>query len=509
MAQSYLIAVLALVAAANGAPRSASKDNTLKSGANTATTCAACTVIVSLIEQLAQVHNNTIDKEVEKICDLFPDGPVRDGCDGVIMTFGPIVIELLAKKETPDVVCHAITLCTGTCHLFPAPPIGVAAAGEAVRSRLSQQHQADVQKTADFLAKSMTSTSKTNDDPLPPICNLPGLHDLCEIIFGFANDHLPLEDADHDGFSGHTETFRGTNWRGKDCAPDDSQTYPGARPVDDDREKDSNCNGIYGVNPTTGVPYEVEMCAGTNQFGIAVLGDSASAHFHVPPEFLTAQSITDSTFKDILPILENEFDWPMLSATTAYFNGTASFPNINGPVNSSYEIMRSRNRCMHRDYQNIAVNGARSGAMNTTIQAGLSRVTGDHPLLLTYALIGNDVCNGHEDTVADMTTPAVMRANVLATMEFLDSRLPVGCGMHLAVLMPAVTLPPYFVYLGGVLFNTSSEDAAVLFPTWMTCGPRTHVTCVVGALSSISYICVVMDMYGFGAARGQNALLGA
>ena len=65
--------------------------------------------------------------------------------------------------------------------------------------------------------------------------------------------------------------------------------------------------------------------------------------------------------------------------------------------------------------------------MNTTIQAGLSRVTGDRPLLLTYALIGNDVCNGHEDTVADMTTPAVMRANVLATMAYLDRRLPNGC----------------------------------------------------------------------------------
>ena len=47
----------------------------------------------------------------------------------------------------------------------------------------------------------------------------------------------------------------------------------------------------------------------------------------------------------------------------------------------------------HRDYQNIAVNGARSGAMNTTIQQGLSRsIKGDRPVVLMYALIGNDVC---------------------------------------------------------------------------------------------------------------------
>lgn len=43
-----------------------------------------------------------------------------------------------------------------------------------------------------------------------------GLHDLCEIIFGFANDHLPLEDADHDGFryilgSGHVPTVHRWN----------------------------------------------------------------------------------------------------------------------------------------------------------------------------------------------------------------------------------------------------------------------------------------------------------
>ena len=31
------------------------------------------------------------------------------------------------------------------------------------------------------------------------------------------------------------------------------------------------------------------------------------------------------------------------------------------------------------------------------------------------------VCNGHEDTVAHMTTPAEMRADILATLAFLDT----------------------------------------------------------------------------------------
>ena len=43
-----------------------------------------------------------------------------------------------------------------------------------------------------------------------------------------------------------------------------------------------------------------------------------------------------------------------------------------------------------------------------------------------YALIGNDVCNGHPDTVDHMTTPADMEASARATMAFLDTKLPKG-----------------------------------------------------------------------------------
>jgi len=70
------------------------------------------------------------------------------------------------------------------------------------------------------------------------------------------------------------------------------------------------------------------------------------------------------------------------------------------------QVMRGRNRCAHRDYQNIAVNGARAGAMNDTIVASMSRHHElDRPALVVYALIGNDVCNGHIDTVADVRPP--------------------------------------------------------------------------------------------------------
>jgi acyloxyacyl hydrolase len=50
----------------------------------------------------------------------------------------------------------------------------------------------------------------------------------------------------------------------------------------------------------------------------------------------------------------------------------------------------------------------------------------DVPLLVIYSLVGNDVCNGHPDTVAHMTTVQQMHANVLATLVYLDTVLPKG-----------------------------------------------------------------------------------
>jgi hypothetical protein len=37
-----------------------------------------------------------------------------------------------------------------------------------------------------------------------------------------------------------------------------------------------------------------------------------AAHFHIPPEYVTASLITDTTYHNMLDILMNEFDWPMV-----------------------------------------------------------------------------------------------------------------------------------------------------------------------------------------------------
>ncbi len=44
-----------------------------------------------------------------------------------------------------------------------------------------------------------------------------------------------------------------------------------------------------------------------------------------------------------------------LHIVSGYINLT--WPIIEGPVHSIYTFMKERNRCNHRDYQNLGVNG--------------------------------------------------------------------------------------------------------------------------------------------------------
>ena len=48
---------------------------------------------------------------------------------------------------------------------------------------------------------------------------------------------------------------------------------------------------IQGVTPS-GQPYEDLFCKDSGQMGVALLGDSAGAHFHIPEKFLMAPTLT-------------------------------------------------------------------------------------------------------------------------------------------------------------------------------------------------------------------------
>jgi acyloxyacyl hydrolase len=266
---------------------------------------------------------------------------------------------------------------------------------------------------------------------------------LDQLIAPFVNTfdlHVPLDDIDGDHYS-IVETFRGSAWRGKDCDDKSNSVYPGRKfnNATDDARKDNNCNGIYGIDPVSGKSYEDLFCTGTGQLGVAVLGDSASAHFRIPPQFVTADTINKETYSHFLRFASLEADWPHLSTITGFTEDTTGL--VPGPTHSIYKMLKERNRCIHRDYQNIAVNGARTGAMQK-ISLTLSRNQAtDHPLLLFYSLVGNDVCSPHQ-TTDTFTKPEVFYQNVVGTLDHLEQVLPAGSFVVFVGLAP-----------GGVLYD--------------------------------------------------------
>ena len=427
---SVSVLLTVLLASFNGVPARLERPHFLAGGQNGGIGCAACTIVTGLVEQLTEIYNISVTDALAKFCGFLPSG-FREACTTLVEEFGPVVIDLLEKKETPDVVCFAIDMCkneTGqVCRLFPPPSFS---------SRLPKEVQLQKKLTA---ARQRARYLRRGVQRFPNLCNITVVKPICDVIERFGNDHLPVDDLDGDYYS-DLRTFRGSSWRGKDCNDLDPDIRPGKHTVGDSL-LDTNCNGIYGVDPSSGETYEKKWCEGTGQMGTVLLGDSAGAHFHIPPAWVTSRDLSIEAFKNMFFILENEFDWPMMSSTTGYQNST--WPDITGPVDSTYLRLRSLNRCNHRDFQNIAVNGARSSAMADDIVKSFARNGGkDKPVFISFALIGNDVCSGHHDT-SHMTTPTEFYENNLRTFRYVDSKVA-----------PGSIMIAYGLVDGRVLYNT-------------------------------------------------------
>ena len=142
---------------------------------------------------------------------------------------------------------------------------------------------------------------------------------------------------------------------------------------------------------------------------------------------MNVTEMNQSVFDQMYYVLLDELDWPMLSATSAYYNNTDKWKFIiDGPVQSLYQYMYENNKCIHRDYQNLGVNGARSSSMAHQLIQTIARDNKiDHPIWGLWELIGNDVCNGHPGT-SHMTTPDEFYANNMESFTYLDSVLPNG-----------------------------------------------------------------------------------
>ena len=268
----------------------------------------------------------------------------------------------------------------------------------------------------------------------------------CDISRVF-DEHLPLIDADNDYFTDSIAQLRGFTWRGKDCNDTDAAVHPGANAalLDWDAASDSNCNGIHGGDESG--PYEKQFCSGEDApMSVIALGDSALAHFHLPAHFMNAHTWSS---QGLVELATNEVDWPSSSWATGFSNATSgNLPHMWNNVTftkypSFYERMVDANRCNHRAFQNIGVNGARIGPMADKIinSAAFSKM--DSPALVILALIGDDICVGHYPPMQHVTPVADYKASAIQIFDYLDTVL--AAGSHVAI-MPQVD--------GRVLYNT-------------------------------------------------------
>lgn len=417
------------------------------------------------------------------------------------------VMHILLKKLQPDALCNKMKMCEGyeTCQLYPQWPLKHVPdqpKSWPVERRLTEEQRElididwkkiETKALEKFLTKVyekyILPKSETNnkfykftnvitallqhifgDDPKEDPTGVPE-YDKCgwkdiKCKAEALEKHLPLSDHDGDRFS-TIKTLRGTDWRGEDCDDINDNVYPGRKMESKSllgRDIDHNCNKIVGGNSTAS--YEDLFCKNTEQRGLIMLGDSATAHFHLPPQYMTAQGWN---IDGIVKFAENEMDFPQCSWGTGHVDLEKCpfqhpVPGVEGTkATSLYTKLVERNRCNYNDYQNIGVNGARITSSDGLVDAVSRRAEVDHPVLLWMSLIGNDVCNGHPGT-DHMTTPEQFKTDALASLQKLDATLP-----------PNSYVVSLALFNGELLYDTMHDQQHPLGPSyanvydWMNC----------------------------------------
>jgi len=411
--------------------------------------CHLCVLFVGNAMRYANLHSVNIDDFLMTgFCTMLPSA-VKPVCDGIMKSYGPGIIHSMLQNPIPEQVCRDLTLCSkAECSLYRPDQIPHVAVSQDWAKYMAPDFQMPASQMAgpavtdaifnsnDDLISHIFS-GKFNGDDLVKILDWINILQkrggknpkdwLNYLTKTFTSDHLPPIDLDGDRFGSVTAELRGSNWRGKDCNDNDANIYPG-RKTDPYPGKgiDFNCNGISGMDAATGKSNKEALCGNSKQLGVVVFGDSAGAHAEVPTAWVDGTQWSTETLKDLVSTLLMEADLP-------HFSGYTGFADVgyNGPVNSVYKHLYQRNKCNFRDYQNVAVNGARSTNTLPHILKVSRLQVQDHPLLMFLELVGNDVCSNHPG-FETMTKPDVFRARILEVLDNLDQIAPPGS--HLVVL---------------------------------------------------------------------------
>lgn len=383
-------------------------------GVNGGIECAACTIVTGILSQVAQIHHTEVINVTLHLCDHVFSRTAENICKDTVRSLEPLLHLLIELKEvTPDTFCYGLNIChqdpgERRCHLFPAPAF--------------EKFNADIKVVQDKGRRFLRRWHRLSSSNRHSICDLPGVRAFCDYLLKVFKGMQPGFDFDGDNFS-PSEKWRGSHWRGRDCSDFSSKVYPGRLPYNADVNYDANCNGIWGLDQSTGIPWETKLCASSKSRGIVMLGDSVGAHFHFPLVWFDPEQISQETFlRNSTSAVLDELDWPQYSFSTGFKNITDP-QLIQGHVDSIYLRMRRRNLCNHRDYQNICRNGATSFDLVNNVK-NIARSHEDKPVTVLIGVFGNDVCNRFPDTLKNMTSTKQFYKNMKAVIQTLESTLP-------------------------------------------------------------------------------------
>jgi lysophospholipase L1-like esterase len=462
--------------------------------------CIGCLVAVGMTQQIAMLKHKTATNAFNDWCNDITANQATTICKTASSIVGPLLDLDLAFGRTPEHTCSkTVPLCkgeAGQCKLFDTwPPKRISTeqfsaktspflnsafprskelSGDAAWGQALLSSSNPVQEAIAFFAEQFAqilrfaprpeagADARTAASVIADLASFASLApapaalkaesaELARVATALSQDlginHFPIVDKDGDRKSTFPQ-IRGYDWAGRDCNDWDKDIYPGRRSSVKPFSADHNCNGIAGLNPTTKKSYEEELCAGTPQFGLLSIGDSATAHFAAPPGWLDPTQASAEVYSNLFKVISNEADWPMCSSSTGWAP-QEQCPKIHGGVTytSLYQKLREANRCSHRDYHNLGVNGGSSrnmGPGDGILDSFVRDPEQDHPAIVMYSVIGNDVC-GKDHT--RMTPVDEFEANTIKAFEHLDTRLPAGSQLLVGALVD-----------GRVLYDTMEHQ---------------------------------------------------
>jgi len=250
--------------------------------------------LLTMVEN--EIHKETpqLEKFSEKVCNAIPKhySEYKLVCDFLVKEGIDIVVALMMKDYTASDICIMMKVaeckgCTLNNHTRSAEDEKI----EGIRNGFVQRGQlasmmgairtiprsemfASVQQMihdkyehkALTLKNGKTGQTLLNEKKLQTRFALQTwMVALVSSVRKFGQNVLPQEnDDDGDYFPGSHLLLRGADWRGLDCMDKDANIKPTI--IDTNvNNKDMNCNGIYGTEPTSGKSYESLFCNTTTR----------------------------------------------------------------------------------------------------------------------------------------------------------------------------------------------------------------------------------------------------